>query len=913
MNTYELREYQEEAVGRIKNKFGRSSEALLEMASGLGKTIVAADLSRNLIVNNDKKRGLFLVHETGLLRQAKSEFRKTVGLGFSFGIFNGEIKNVGANIVFGTFQSMREGKHNFPRDYFDFIVVDEAHHSWARTFKDVLDYFDYDYLLGMTATPIRGDGQKIQEIFGDPVYSIPLEDGVRMGWLVPFEYHLMTDDLTQGKLEDIVEQAKEDPRLVSMSNLNHSLFIEKRDEEIIDIIRNHQGKEKKKTIIFTQTISHCDEIAELIPEAEPYHCGIRVENNYENLEKFRNGGLNVLIAVDKFNEGIDIPDAELIVFLRRTQSKRIFLQQLGRGLRRAPGKDKVSVLDFTANLQRLKYVKGLAENLKRLSDFSSEQEGKDTELRDQIHVKGKGFEFIFEKETLSLFELLETIEQNLGFYDNLEKAKEAVKELEEELSVRIDTAVKYHKYYKQDPQLPSEPQNKYSEQWESWQNFLRTDPYLTLKEAKKAVGRIEEEYGVEINTREDYFSHYKKDPRLRCHLPYTYPDQWERWDFFLGSLYPTLEEAKQAVRTLEKKHNINIDSVTKYHEHYQKDPRLPSHPLNVYSAQWKNWKTFLEKFYLSLDQAKQAVKDLEREYNIKIDSMASYKKHRSKDPQLPGTPHRVYSEEWENWYDFLDTSEPRFYSNLQQAKEAVKDLERKYDIQINERRKYHKYYKKDPLLPSIPSNAYPKEWKSWQEFLDTKTYPTLEEAKQAIRELEREYNITVNTYDQYYEHYHKDPKLSGDPRVKYSQSWQGWKDYFGVESRELSEPYSSLKEAKQAVVTLEEKYGIEIATSADYFNHYKKNPKLRYEIWEEYPEKWQGWDRFLEKDPYSTLEEAKRAVLELEERLDVEIDSCSKYSEYFTEDPRLRANPKRIYSDEWIDWYDFLNKERPEE
>ena len=374
-----------------------------------------------------------MCHENRILEQALGEFRAVLGDEVTLGVFHGERKVFDeVDVCFASFQTFHHWKDAFFLDEFLFIIVDEGHHAAAPTFQPVVKYFTPRYLLGMTATPNRTDDKDIRDIFGPEVVNISLEEAIANNWLTPFEYHIITDNLRTSSLRRLIREELDEERRVSLAQLNESIFIRLRDEQVAERIMEFN----KKTIIFCERIEHAEHFAEFIPGSKPYHTGRGYKESRETLQAFRDGGLQYILAVDKLNEGVDIPDAEVIVFYRNTDSERIFLQQLGRGARKKLGKEKYIVLDFVSNIHRLLAIKAMAENVKRAK--GGEQEF-DTGL---IHLSGNGFDFRFTEEQLSIFEIVERMKPKcISDYPELVKEYLEKNELSPEM-VRAGTNVK---------------------------------------------------------------------------------------------------------------------------------------------------------------------------------------------------------------------------------------------------------------------------------------------------------------------------------------------------------------------------------------------------------------------------------------------------------------------------------------
>ena len=421
-----MHDYQETAYQAAIFDLSKKIRTLLVMASGLGKTIVAAFLAKFYIEQGQKV--LFLCHDTGILKQALCEFRKVLGESTILKTFFGLEKDWEADkatVVFASFQTFSRGNPFLPNE-FDFIVVDESHHGQAPTYKEVIDYFHPQRLIGLTATPDRMDLKDIREIFGDEVIDFSLEQAIAFGWLTPVEYHVITDDINTQRLKKILKDVLDGTEKITVKQLNETIFVKKRDEEIVKIIKSFA--EKRKTIIFCERLDHVDNFLKVLPEALTYHSGNSGEINDQNLATFKSGQAQFILSVNKFNEGIDVPDAEMVVFLRATDSKTIFLQQLGRGLRKIAGKEKVLVLDFVANCERLIMVEQLVDQISTLSTERSRFSKR------KFQITGNNFNFLFSDEEKDLLEIIKKIQQKLYISDIPELTAEFDLEFNEPLT-----------------------------------------------------------------------------------------------------------------------------------------------------------------------------------------------------------------------------------------------------------------------------------------------------------------------------------------------------------------------------------------------------------------------------------------------------------------------------------------------
>lgn len=350
----EQREYQIDCLAALMNARSKGERrALIHMATGLGKTTVAALDVKSFLQQRPQDRVLFIAHQNQILRQAKARFEHILGDSYTYGTYNGESKDgYDAKLVFASFQQLHHSRDEFASDAFGYVVVDESHHSKAVTYEPTLHYFSPEFLLGMTATPDRRDLKEIREIFGNEVYTKTLDKALEERLVAYPDYKVILDEVGASAFNNMDDK--------TLGDLNRTIFIPKRDEEIAKIIRRHaETITSPKTIVFCPSIEHADRMAALIDGAYSLHSQQAGPRRQELLEQLVEGSIHTLTAVDMLNEGVDIADANVIVFLRSTQSETIFLQQLGRGLRKVSGKNSVLVLDFVASCDRLLMIDNL--------------------------------------------------------------------------------------------------------------------------------------------------------------------------------------------------------------------------------------------------------------------------------------------------------------------------------------------------------------------------------------------------------------------------------------------------------------------------------------------------------------------------------------------------------------------------
>lgn len=319
------------------------------MASGLGKTLTGSFDIREFLAAVPNGRVLVLCHSAAILAQTRAVFQSIFGEEYSYGMYNGLEKAAHrTDFLFANLQSVNLHYEDFDPDEFSYVVVDEAHHAPAETYRKAIEYFRPLFLLGLTATPDRMDDADLAGIFGRTVFEYPLESAIRDGWLSDVEYRVKSDEIQ--RLETILDSGEK----FSLSQLNREVFAPKRDEEIIRLIREETASLHDPTmVIFCQTIAHAEKFAAMMGDAVVIHSQLPPGEAEARIEQFRAGKLRTICAVNMLNEGIDVPRTDVIVFLRVTQSKIVFTQQLGRGLRRAKGKGKVLVLDFVSTADRL--------------------------------------------------------------------------------------------------------------------------------------------------------------------------------------------------------------------------------------------------------------------------------------------------------------------------------------------------------------------------------------------------------------------------------------------------------------------------------------------------------------------------------------------------------------------------------
>ncbi|HEX9429852.1 MAG TPA: DEAD/DEAH box helicase family protein, partial [Candidatus Bathyarchaeia archaeon] len=302
---------------------------------------------------------LYLAHRAEILDQACEVFRRIFGNNvMTSKVHENNGYDPNAHLVFSTIQTMSRRVAQWTRDHFDYIVIDESHHVVAPTYRAVVSYFVPRFKLGITATPRRMDEQDILPTFEMNIaYNLPIERAIVLGYLASIDYKVFSD-IVVGNLEEASGSA------LSLLSLSRQLFQERSLDEIVQLYHSEFDQiSNPKALIFCPSIAFANQLHESYEDIQVVTGRTPARRRRSIISRFRSGSIDALATVDLFNEGIDIPDANLLVFLRSTSSETIFQQQLGRGLRKAPGKEAVHVLDFVAYLERLLYLKKFREGI----------------------------------------------------------------------------------------------------------------------------------------------------------------------------------------------------------------------------------------------------------------------------------------------------------------------------------------------------------------------------------------------------------------------------------------------------------------------------------------------------------------------------------------------------------------------
>ena len=352
----EMRPYQQDAKELFRNGLLDTGRAQIVLATGLGKTVVMAETVADMLRDGliAEGRVLVLADKRELIKQLQFGFWSQLPKSVATHLLSGdETPTFWEGITFATVQSIVGRTDKLPR--FGLLLVDEAHHIGSPTFQRAVSLLNPPMVGGVTATPWRGDTFDIDQLLGPALVKLGISDGLRNKYLCDVDYRLLADNVDWKLVQELSHHK------YSVNQLNKRLIIPTRDEEaarqVAEVFRNDK---RRGGIAFSPTIEHAEFFS-----GQLRAFGLRAESISSRqdarardrlLASFRRGDIDILASVDLFNEGVDVPDVDLIVFMRATHSRRIFVQQIGRGLRLSAGKTKVVVLDFVTDLRRIAEV-----------------------------------------------------------------------------------------------------------------------------------------------------------------------------------------------------------------------------------------------------------------------------------------------------------------------------------------------------------------------------------------------------------------------------------------------------------------------------------------------------------------------------------------------------------------------------
>ncbi|MGW6849323.1 DEAD/DEAH box helicase family protein [Streptomyces virginiae] len=365
------RPYQTEALQALTADLDASGRALLVLATGLGKTVVGGEMIAAHLRRVPQDQVLVVAHAKDLVQQLERALWRHLPKDIPTRLLTGDtrpddLSGLTCATVGSALSAARFGYRP------GLVMIDEAHHVGEEgQYDELLELLSSARHLGVTATPWRGDKHDITYQLGAPSFSLGIEEGMRRGYLARVDYRLFVDDIDW----DIVREASD--HSYGLAELNAKLFLPQRDEAIRDELATAwAGTRNPRAIVFCRTIEHAERLADMLRRtplwsgALAIHAGLAKRERQNRLLAFRAGEVPILTAIDILNEGVDVPDVNILCFARVTHSRRIFVQQLGRGLRLREGKERVTVLDFVSDLRRI----AAALKLKRALDGDGEIE-----------------------------------------------------------------------------------------------------------------------------------------------------------------------------------------------------------------------------------------------------------------------------------------------------------------------------------------------------------------------------------------------------------------------------------------------------------------------------------------------------------------------------------------------------------
>jgi superfamily II DNA or RNA helicase len=344
---------------RVEREDRDNFKNLIVAATGTGKTVISAFDYQEFARTHSRARILFTAHREEILRQSLSTYRSVLQ-DANFGtLWVGGNRPQDASEYEHLFVSISMFNSRFEEffakldaDYYDYIVIDEAHHSQANSYRKLFDHFTPKLLVGLTATPERMDGQDLRPDFGGRISAeIRLPQALQAGLLTPFQYLCISDDT------DLSDESLWSGQKYNTERLADKLCAKMRAKLIVDALHKYLADEYTcRALCFCVNKRHADFMAEQLSlygfNAKSLTSDTPTDERKQLAKDLRDGTLHYLCVVGIFNEGVDIPEVDTVLFLRPTESLTIFLQQLGRGLRLSAGKTELTVLDFVAQANR---------------------------------------------------------------------------------------------------------------------------------------------------------------------------------------------------------------------------------------------------------------------------------------------------------------------------------------------------------------------------------------------------------------------------------------------------------------------------------------------------------------------------------------------------------------------------------
>ena len=439
---FELREHQEEALAQLEAmRSAHETIALLYHATGTGKTVTAVSDAKRL-----GKRTLFLAHTKELVYQAYNCFRN-LWPEVSVGRYVEGYRETDAYVVCGSIQSVAANIGIFAPDDFGYLVIDECHHGTAETYRKIMSYFNPSFTLGLTATPERTDGEDLLDIFKNVAHKLDLKTAVELDTLVPVRCIRIATNID---LRDVRINGFQ----YNVLDLESKIQIPGRNQLIVDTYCEYV--KSRPTVVFCMSVRHAQEMAGLFQEkaidARSISGSTKPAERKRILEQYESGKIPVLCACDLLNEGWDSPHTQVLFMARPTMSKTIYMQQLGRGMRKSEGKDHLMVFDFVdnANLFNMPY------SMHRLLNLSEYRPGGLVlGKKESIHWDHEMFARGEKPEVLIDYPVHVTDMEHVDLFNWQEQAKDMVSQIEltRRVSVQSETVERYIREGKLVPDL----------------------------------------------------------------------------------------------------------------------------------------------------------------------------------------------------------------------------------------------------------------------------------------------------------------------------------------------------------------------------------------------------------------------------------------------------------------------------
>ena len=447
---------QREVLGSLDYFRGKGwKKGIVVLPTGTGKTFLSAFDTLNV-----SGRILFIVHRLDILTQSRDAFEK-IYPNENLGLLTGEeTYNVtNSKVLFASKDSLRNPVilKSFKQDEFDYIIVDEVQHGQAPSYLSVLNYFSANFfMLGLTATPDRMDRKDIFELFDyQKIFEYTLNDAIDNGFLVPYTYYGLKDNIDYTNI-------RYNGNKYNVADLDKTLIIKDRNEKIYEeYLSKGNGN---KALGFCCSIKHANSMAKFFCDKGIPAIAITSEtiNREQVIKDYRNSLYSIAFTVDLFNEGVDFPDLRVLLFLRPTESKTVFVQQLGRGLRLCGSKDKVVVIDFIGNYKKANNIRKILSNNSK--PYINPQSGRIEKIDYEYSPK---CEVVFESEVEEILDRQDTSERDI--------TKEDLIDAYYTLSERLN-----RKPSQEDINRDGEFKvSRYLNLFNSWVNFLRSIGELT--------------------------------------------------------------------------------------------------------------------------------------------------------------------------------------------------------------------------------------------------------------------------------------------------------------------------------------------------------------------------------------------------------------------------------------------------